>query len=103
MGHLGDMGCNGGIPSTVYSYYKTSGIVDGGNYGDKSMCYSYELAPCAHHSTSAKYPNCTGSVATPKCARKCVDDGASWLGSKHRGKSGHSVCKLGQNCEAAMR
>ena len=24
---LGDMGCNGGVPSTVYSYYKNSGIV----------------------------------------------------------------------------
>lgn len=41
---LGDMGCNGGIPSTVYSYYRFSGIVTGGNYGDKSGCYSCGLA-----------------------------------------------------------
>merc|ERR1719493_421087 len=32
---FGDMGCNGGVPSTVYSYYRTFGVVDGGNYGDK--------------------------------------------------------------------
>merc|ERR1719248_311808 len=71
----GDMGCNGGVPSTVYSYYKMSGVVDGGNYGDKSGCYSYQMAPCAHHSAS-KYPNCTGSVPTPKCMnQKCVDNG----------------------------
>merc|ERR1719502_2372220 len=69
--HLGDMGCNGGIPSTVYTYYRLSGVVDGGNYGDKSMCYSYQLQPCAHHTTSPKYPNCTGEVKTPKCEKSC--------------------------------
>lgn len=94
---LGDMGCNGGVPSTVYSYYKNFGIVDGGNYGDKSGCYSYQLAPCAHHSTSKKYNNCSASVPTPKCARKCVDDGKSWEGSKHRGTAGYSVCQQGGN------
>jgi len=92
--HLGDMGCNGGIPPSAYTYYKVSGLVDGGNYGDKSMCYSYQLEPCAHHTTSSKYKNCTGSLPmpTPKCASKCVDDGANWRQSKHHGKSGYSVC-----------
>jgi len=101
--NMGDMGCNGGIPSTVYTYYKTFGIVDGGNYGDKSMCYSYQLKPCAHHSTSAKYPNCTSSEATPKCARKCVDNGANWRSSKHYGSGGYSVCQQGDSkCSDAM-
>ena len=51
---LGDMGCNGGIPSTVYTYYRFSGIVSGGNYGDNSMCYStYQMPPCAHHTNSS--------------------------------------------------
>jgi len=93
--HLGDMGCNGGIPSTAYTYYKTSGVVDGGNYGDKSGCYSYQLAPCAHHSTSSKYANCTDSVPTPSCAKKCMDNGASWSESKRHGDGGHSVCHQG--------
>lgn len=102
--HLGDMGCNGGIPSTAYTYYKSSGIVDGGNYGDKSGCYSYELAPCAHHSVSTKYPNCSDSVPTPRCASQCVDNGASWSGSKRRGTGGYSVCQQGSNtsCPEAM-
>merc|ERR1719456_1849511 len=101
---LGDMGCNGGVPSTVYSYYRLSGIVDGGNYGDKSGCYSYQLKPCAHHSVSTKYANCSNEVPTPKCARKCVDDGKSWGGSKHRGEGGYSVCQAGGNmsCPDAM-
>jgi|Transcript_20680 cathepsin B len=100
---LGDMGCNGGVPSTVYSYYHLSGIVDGGNYGDKSMCYSYQLKPCAHHSSSTKYANCSDEVPTPKCARECVDDGKSWEGSKHRGGAGYSVCQQGGNCAEAMQ
>lgn len=102
--HLGDMGCNGGVPSTVYSYYKLNGIVDGGNYGDKSGCYSYQLAPCAHHSTDPKYKPCPDEVPTPACARKCVDDGKTWAGSKHRGAGGYSVCQAGGNtsCPDAM-
>lgn len=99
---LGDMGCNGGVPSTAYTYYHTAGIVDGGNYGDKSGCYSYQLEPCAHHSTSAKYKNCSGEVKTPTCARKCVGNGASWTGSKHRGGTGYSVCQQGSSCPDAM-
>lgn len=100
---LGDMGCSGGIPSSVYTYYKTFGIVDGGNYGDKSMCYSYQLQPCAHHTVSTKYPNCTGEVKTPKCERKCIDDSKDWAASKHRGTGGYSVCQQGSGaCANAM-
>ncbi|CAE7218319.1 Ctsb [Symbiodinium microadriaticum] len=102
--NLGDMGCNGGIPSTVYTYYKSVGIVDGGNYGDKSMCYSYQMQPCAHHSVSPHYKNCTGEEPTPSCARKCVDNGADWSSSKHYGTGGYSVCQQGSgtNCAQAM-
>jgi len=91
----GDMGCNGGIPSTAYTYYKMNGVVDGGNYGDKSGCYSYQLAPCNHHVNGTKYPNCPSSNTTPKCARKCVDNGKPWEASKHHGTGGYSVCKQG--------
>jgi cathepsin B len=102
--HLGDMGCSGGVPSTAYTYYKTSGVVDGGNYGDKKGCYSYQMAPCAHHSASSKYANCTGDNPTPKCASSCVDDSASWSGSKKHGTGGYSVCQQGGNtsCPDAM-
>merc|ERR1712113_842310 len=67
------------------------------------MGYSYQLAPCAHHSTS-KCPNCTGSTRTPACARKYVDNGASWQASKRHGQAGYSVCKQGMNgaCADAM-
>jgi len=89
---MGDMGCSGGIPSTVYSYYKNNGIVTGGNYGDKSMCWSYQLPPCAHHINGSKYKPCPGEVKIASCARKCVDDGKSWMGDKKHGTGGYSVC-----------
>merc|ERR1711998_296094 len=89
---MGDMGCSGGVPSTVYSYYKTNGIVTGGNYGDKSMCWSYQLPPCAHHINGSKYPACPGEVKTAACGRKCVDNGKSWEGDKKHGTGGYSVC-----------
>merc|ERR1711939_338137 len=91
---LGDMGCNGGVPSSVYSYSKTFGVVDGGNYGDKTGCFSYKLAPCAHHVNSSKYPACPDEVKAPACARKC-ENGKGWEASKHRGKGGYSVCGQG--------
>lgn len=103
--HLGDMGCSGGVPSTVYSYYALGGIVDGGNYGDTSGCYAYELAPCAHHVNSTKYPPCPAEVKAPSCAKKCDDATKDWKTSKVRGEKGYSVCKssdLGGTCAVKM-
>jgi cathepsin B len=104
--HLGDMGCNGGIPSSVYTYYQTFGVVTGGNYGDKSQCYSYPLAPCAHHTNSSKYPACGGEGGTPKCARSCTDNTTlTWRSDKRHGTGGYSVCQQGDSngaCADAM-
>ena len=87
-----DHGCNGGIPELAWGYMKLNGVVTGGNYGDKSMCYSYQLAPCAHHINGSKYPACPDEVPTPTCARKCIDDGAAWEGDKHHAATAYSVC-----------
>merc|ERR1711907_770498 len=102
--HLGDMGCSGGVPSTVYTYQKTFGIVDGGNYGDKSGCWSYQLAPCAPHINGSKYPACPDSTNAASCARKC-ENGKTWAASKVRGAGGYSVCQQGMlagACAEAM-
>merc|ERR1711981_283621 len=94
---MGDMGCSGGVPSTVYSYYKTNGIVTGGNYGDKSMCWSYQLPPCAHHINGSKYKPCPDEVKIASCGRKCADDGKPWEGDKKHGTGGYSVCGQGSS------
>jgi cathepsin B len=46
-------------------------LVSGGLYGDHSTCYPYFFPPCAHHTTSTKYPACSGEKPTPKCLTAC--------------------------------
>jgi len=86
-------GCQGGVPSDVYTYWTNEGIVDGGNYGDKSMCWAYEVAPCDHHVAKSKNP-CSGDARTPKCIHQplCPDNKANFKASKHVGHSAYSVC-----------
>lgn len=64
-------GCQGGYPSAAWSYFERTGLVSGGLYGDDQWCQPYSLAPCAHHTTSTKYPACTGELPTPSCSQKC--------------------------------
>jgi len=74
-------GCEGGFPAGAWNYFKGRGIVSGGAYGDHSLCYSYQMAECAHHATDPKHANCTGEGKTPTCRRSC-EDGESWLTAK---------------------
>lgn len=103
---LGNMGCSGGVPSSAYTYWKSNGVVSGGNYGDKSGCWSYQLAPCAHHTNSSSYKPCDGSTNAPLCAMKCSDNSElTWASDKHHGQGGYSVCSQdGSNgaCADAM-
>jgi len=86
------MGCNGGYPSAAWSYFKNTGLVTGGLYDDKTYCKPYSMAPCAHHTTSTKYPACGPSQPTPPCKKTCSDaSGRSYNDDKRRGKSAYSV------------
>jgi cathepsin B len=67
-------GCNGGSVQGPWEYFKNTGLVSGGLYGDHSTCKPYAFPPCAHHTTSTKYPACpTSDYHTPSCKRKCQD------------------------------
>merc|ERR1711881_340846 len=72
-------GCNGG--NSAWSWFKSSGVVTGGDYTDKgsgSTCYPYSLAPCAHHvPATAKYPACPGEGPSPRCSSSCTESGYS--------------------------
>merc|ERR1712233_278461 len=41
--HSCGMGCNGGYPSAVWQWFKSNGVVTGGEYGNYSWCSSYSL------------------------------------------------------------
>jgi len=88
--HMGDMGCNGGVPETAYSYYRLEGVVTGGNYGDKTGCWSYQMPPCAHHVNSTDYPTCGDSERAPSCARKC-ENNATWSEDKRYGNETYNL------------
>merc|ERR1719382_560460 len=75
------MGCNGGMPAGAWNYFKGTGIVSGGEYGDKSTCLPYEMPECAHHTVDPKMQNCSGSKPTPQCTHQC-SDGEDWSTAK---------------------
>lgn len=60
-------GCNGGYLGPTWSYFQNTGVVTGDLYNDKTTCQPYSLPPCAHHTTSTKYPACPPVVPTPNC------------------------------------
>lgn len=64
-------GCNGGYPSAAWDYFVESGVPTGGAYDDFSLCSSYTLKPCDHHSTG-QYGPCPSKIEpTPQCPTKC--------------------------------
>ncbi|KAK3798806.1 hypothetical protein RRG08_040637 [Elysia crispata] len=65
-------GCNGGYPASAWRYYKSEGVVTGGQYGTKKGCMPYVLPPCDHH-VSGHLKNCSDPISpTPKCVEKCI-------------------------------
>jgi len=79
-------GCEGGFPSAAFDFWESQGIVTGGLYGDQQYCKNYPFAPCAHHTTSDKYPACPGNYDTPSCKRECTN-GSDYRTSKTYGSS----------------
>jgi hypothetical protein len=45
-------GCAGGYPSAAWHYYKSTGIVTGGNYNSSQGCQPYTIPICDHTSDS---------------------------------------------------
>jgi cathepsin B len=84
-------GWNGGWPSAAMGYWEKTGVVTGGEYGDKDTCYPYALPMCDHH-TKGKYPPCKGTGPTPNCARKCQPGyNVTWNDDKHKASNTYSV------------
>ncbi len=84
-------GCNGGYLSGAWNYFKNTGIVTGGLYGDKKWCSPYYFAPCDHH-VSGKYGPCGSSKPTPACKKECISGYAkSYSEDKWKAKSVYGV------------
>lgn len=90
--HTCGMGCNGGNSGPAWASFVRHGFVSGDLYGNNAWCKPYELAPCAHHVKSEKYPDCAGDAHTPKCERKCNSSYAhSYKSDLKKGHKHYSV------------
>ncbi|CAK9294025.1 unnamed protein product [Gordionus sp. m RMFG-2023] len=63
-------GCDGGQPQLAWAYYRSNGIVTGGQFGSNQGCLPYEIPHCDHHTTGI-YKPCSKVVDTPKCVTHC--------------------------------
>jgi cathepsin B len=92
------MGCNGGQPGMAWRYFKTTGIVTGGNYDDigkGDSCYPYKFESCAHHIDDPSRPACdkTPSGKAAQCPTTCSEKGYQVSYSKdiYRADSSYSL------------
>ncbi|XP_063357815.1 cathepsin B-like [Cydia amplana] len=83
-------GCEGGNPDTAFEYWKSDGIVSGGQYNSSQGCRPYEIPPCEHHVDGPR-PKCKGNDKTPKCLNKCTAGNVQYKEDKHRAKEVYSV------------
>lgn len=85
------LGCNGGMPTLAWEYWKHFGLVSGGSYNSSQGCRPYEIPPCEHHVPGKRMP-CSGDASTPKCSRTCEDGyNVPYKKDKHYGKHIFSV------------
>ncbi|XP_026317557.1 cathepsin B-like [Hyposmocoma kahamanoa] len=95
-------GCNGGIPTLAWEYWKHFGIVSGGSYNSSQGCRPYEIPPCEHHIPGNRIP-CSGDTKTPKCYRSCEDGyNVAYKKDKHYGKHVYSVKRDEEHIKAEL-
>lgn len=76
-------GCHGGWPSSAWSYWKSTGLVTGGLYGDTKSCRPYTIAP--HHHGE-------GYLDTPPCLKECIKEYPTpFAQDKHFASSTYSI------------
>jgi len=84
-------GCDGGFPEAAWAYYKSDGLVTGGNYNTKQGCEPYTIKSCDHH-VNGTMPPCGPEQPTPPCAKKCIDSySIPFAQDKHYGSTVYSV------------
>jgi cathepsin B len=72
------MGCNGGQPGMAWKFFKSDGVVTGGDYSDidaGSTCLPYQFESCAHHVDDPSRRSCDETTAgkAQKCGAGCSE------------------------------
>jgi cathepsin B len=96
--HCFSFGCNGGQPGMAWNYFKSTGIVTGGNYEDigKGLdCLPYQVQSCAHHVDDPTHVSCdkTTSGSAQSCPTSCSEKsyGNSYVNDIHKLESAYSL------------
>jgi cathepsin B len=89
----GSKGCNGGSPQGAWKFFESTGVVEGGLYGDTSRCEPYPFPSCAHHVDSTTLPSCdtVPDYETPSCDKKCEYGSVPYSKDKYFAKSSYSL------------
>eukprot|EP00386_Alphamonas_edax_P004028 GDKI01012528.1.p1 GENE.GDKI01012528.1~~GDKI01012528.1.p1 ORF type:complete len:447 (-),score=90.66 GDKI01012528.1:135-1277(-) len=90
------MGCNGGQPGMAWKWFKSQGVVSGGDFediGKGDSCWPYEIKPCAHHVDNPDLPPCSGTQSTPRCRSDCSENEYKnpFKQDKHRANRAYSL------------
>lgn len=86
------MGCNGGFPGSAWSFFRSTGLVTGGQYNSHQGCRPYSIPACEHHTTGPR-PKCeSGEYPTPRCDKHCESGyNGTYSADKHYAKSSYNV------------
>jgi len=89
--HCMSMGCNGGQVGTPWKWFKNTGVVSGGDFGDNKFCYDYTMPQCNHHVTNPSHKNCEDiKQVAPKCQKSCSSNKSiAYKSDKHQAKSSY--------------
>lgn len=87
-------GCQGGYPESAWNYFKSTGVVTGGNYGDHTLCSMYPFPQCDHHVTGKYGPCPSADYTTPTCPKACDSSSSynvTFSSDKHKFVSAYSL------------
>jgi len=84
-------GCNGGQIGTPWGWFRRTGVVTGGDFGDNEQCYDYTMARCAHHVTDPSLGSCDDIVQSqPVCEGTCFSNTSiNYADDKHKVSSSY--------------
>jgi len=86
--------CNGGQVATPWRWFKNTGVVTGGPFGQGTLCYDYTMPMCAHHvppqpPTTTEDCSLVPTVA-PTCTNYCqTNSSINYANDKHKTSSNY--------------
>lgn len=78
---------------TPWTWFKNTGVVSGGDFGDAKTCYPYTMPFCAHHVSGTGLPNCSDiKEVDPTCSKKCeASANIDYKTDKHKALSSYAL------------